>query len=103
MTPQRRTALWGLGIVSGLSILALGIYFTRLGLERANSLAGILGLFVGIIGLVLTFYSILQARGGAQSPSPQQVRMSQQSGSNSTNVQSARDINIGDNNKLGGS
>ncbi|MFG2354285.1 hypothetical protein [Streptomyces sp. NPDC048521] len=103
MTPQRRMWLWGLAAVTGLAMLALGIYFARLGLERANALSGILGLFIGIIGLALSLYSTLQVRSSTQSTPPQQTRMSQQSGSNSTNVQAAGDITIGNNNKLGGS
>ncbi|MFE1299868.1 hypothetical protein ACFW6K_20680 [Streptomyces sp. NPDC058733] len=103
MTPQRRTLLWGLGSITGIVMLALGIYFVRLGLARANALSGVLGLFVGIIGLALSGYSVMQARSSSQSASPRQVRMSQQGGNNSTNIQAAGDMTIGDNNKLGGS
>lgn len=85
-------------------MIALGAYFVRVGLDRSNAISGVLGLFVSIIGLAVSIISAIQGRAAMQSATPQgNARMSQQSGSNSTNIQAAGDMHIGDNNKLGGS
>ncbi|MDX2727700.1 hypothetical protein [Streptomyces sp. PA03-2a] len=102
MTPQRRMWLWILAAACGLISVGLGIYFIKIGINRASEVSGILGLFVAIFGLALSVYSILQANGTRSGNRAGSVRMTQSSGNNSTNIQSAGDVNIGDNNTLGG-
>jgi hypothetical protein len=85
-------------------MIGLGAYFVHIGLDRSNTISGVLGLFVSIIGLAVSIISAVQGRSAMQSASAQRhVRMSQQSGGNSTNIQAGGDMHIGDNNKLGGS
>ncbi|MCF3137050.1 hypothetical protein [Streptomyces olivochromogenes] len=100
--PQRRTWLWIMAVVGGLVTLGLGVYFIKVGLDQANQVAGILGLFVSIAGLLLSAYSVIQVSSAARVGNSGATRMTQSSGSNSTNIQSTGDITIGDNNKMGG-
>lgn len=83
--------------------MGLGAYFIHIGLDRSNSISGVLGFFVSVVGLAVSIFSLIQARSGWQGSSPQSIRMSQQSGGNSVNLQSGGDINLGDSNQLGGS
>lgn len=85
-------------------MIALGAYFVHVGLDRSNMISGVVGLFVSIAGLIASIISLIQARASVQPMSPRgTVRMSQQSGTNSTNIQAGGDMTIGDNSKLGGS
>ncbi|MGW5285262.1 hypothetical protein ACWERI_38505 [Streptomyces collinus] len=102
MTPQRRKQLWILGGTSGVALVCLGVYFVHIGLDRSNTLSGVLGFFASLVGLAISILSLLQVRPTSPTPTPQAGRMSQQSGANSINLQSSGDINIGDSNKLGG-
>jgi hypothetical protein len=102
MTPQRRMWLWILASVCGLTSVGLGIYFVKIGLDRASEVSGVLGLFVAIVGLVASIYSIVQANSARSGTQAGTVRMTQSGGNNSTNIQAAGDVNLGDNNTLGG-
>ncbi|WP_406372801.1 hypothetical protein OG788_21495 [Streptomyces sp. NBC_00647] len=103
MTPQqRRKALWITGAAIGVALAGLGIYFIHIGMDRSNAISGVLGFFASVIGLAVSVFSLIQARPSQQSNSPQSVRMSQQSGANSVNLQSGGDINLGDSNRIGG-
>ncbi|WP_329277890.1 hypothetical protein [Streptomyces sp. NBC_01451] len=102
MTPQRRMWLWIMVAICGLISVGLGIYFIKIGMDRASELSGILGLFISISGLAISIYSVTQARSSRHAAQAGNVRMTQTSGNNSTNIQSAGDVNIGDNNTLGG-
>jgi hypothetical protein len=82
-------------------MIALGIYFLHIGLERSNLIAGALGPFLAIIGIALSVVSIIQGRSSSTNRSPQ-PHQSQRSGNNSVNIQSARDIRIGNDNDFGG-
>ena len=88
--------------VGGLVALGLGVYFIKVGLDRANQVAGILGLFVSIAGLLLSGYSVIQASSAVRAGNSSGARMTQSSGNNSTNIQATGDITIGDNNRMGG-
>lgn len=94
--------LWVLAAACGLISVGLGIYFIKVGLDRANEISGTLGLFVAIAGLVASICSIVQANSTRHGVRAGHVRMAQNSGSNSINIQSAGDVNIGDSNTLGG-
>ncbi|MGC5001175.1 hypothetical protein [Streptomyces sp. DT203] len=96
-----RTWLWGTAVLAGLVMIGLGVYFVRVGLDESNAISGVLGLFVSIIGLAVSVFSVIQGRASLRAASQGQVRMSQHSGSNSTNIQSAGDMQIGNNNRFG--
>lgn len=107
MTAQNSTPtrawLWSSAAIVGLIMIGLGVYFTRAGLSRSNSIAGVIGLFVAILGLAVTVFTAVQARAAySRTNSSSTTRMSQQSGSNSTNIQAAGNLTIGDSNTLGG-
>ncbi|MBT2382082.1 hypothetical protein [Streptomyces sp. ISL-11] len=104
MTPQqRRRALWITSAVIGVTLVGLGAYFIHIGLNRSSSISGVLGFFVSAAGLAISIFSLIQTRPNQQGTSPRSVRMSQQSGANSINLQSGGDMNLGDSNQLGGS
>jgi hypothetical protein len=50
--------------------------------------------------LAISAVSVTQGRASLQTTGQGQIQMSQQSGSNSTNIQSGGDMQIGDNNKF---
>ena len=94
--------LWIAAATVGLISTGIGLYFIKIGLERASELAGIIGLFISIAGMAVSTYSTIQAGSAHRTSRAGNVRMTQSSGNNSTNIQSAGDVNIGDNNTLGG-
>lgn len=49
-------------VVTVLSATGLAIYFARVGLDRADKLASVLGTFVGLVGLAMAAYGLLQGR-----------------------------------------
>ncbi|MFD4591292.1 hypothetical protein [Streptomyces rubiginosohelvolus] len=101
MTSQSKAWLWGTAVLAGLVMVGLGVYFIHVGLDKSNTISGILGLFVSVAGLAVSVFSAIQGRAALQSTSRGQIRMSQQSGNNSTNIQSGGSMQIGDNNKFG--
>jgi hypothetical protein len=52
-------------LVIGLALVVLGIYFVRVGLDRASKLSEVLGAFSAVIGLGLAAWGILLARSAA--------------------------------------
>ncbi|MEV7201870.1 hypothetical protein [Streptomyces griseoluteus] len=101
MTSQSKAWLWGAAALTGLAMIGLGVYFVHVGLDKSNTISGILGLFVSIAGLAISVFSTIQGRATLRPASRGNIRMSQQSGSNSTNIQSGGDMQIGDSNKFG--
>ncbi len=105
MTRVQRMLLWGGLITTGVGLLVLGIYFFHMGLEQSSQISGIIGAFTGILGIAISAWGVALARGAANPPSarPQgsNIRQSQQSGNNSTNIQSGGDLTIGDRNEIG--
>ncbi|MER7566672.1 hypothetical protein ABTZ93_27435 [Streptomyces sp. NPDC097941] len=105
MAPQSNSTskawLWGTAILTGLVMVGLGVYFVHVGLDKSNTVSGIIGIFISIAGLTISVVSTIQGRASLRSTNQGQIRMSQQSGSNSTNIQSGGDMQIGDSNKLG--
>ena len=66
---MRRVA-WRIGgCLAGVLVTVLGVFLARQGLDRADKLASIVGLFVGIAGLVVALYSAWLAKAAAQRPS----------------------------------
>lgn len=59
----------------GLAAVGLGVYFAVVGLDEADKLAGVLGLFIAMAGLVLSVYGVVLARrtSGGSPPSPAQT------------------------------
>lgn len=94
--------MWGTAAAVGLAMIGLGAYFVHVGLNRSNTISGVLGLFVSILGLAVSIFAAVQGRAALPRANPNgATRMSQQSGANSTNIQAAGDMTIGDSNRFG--
>ncbi|WP_159043150.1 MULTISPECIES: hypothetical protein [unclassified Streptomyces] len=59
---SRRVRAWAGAVLGGLGLIALGVFFVRSGLESADRLASVIGVFVGIAGLALAAYGTVQTR-----------------------------------------
>lgn len=70
MTLSRRAKWWGAAGLLGLVLAGLGVYFAAVGLEEADRLASVGGLFVGLLGLALAAYGTYAARGATHPPAP---------------------------------
>lgn len=64
---------WTSAAVGGAALLALGVYFVVLGLDRADKLASVVGAFAALIGLVVSVYAVAVTRRGPARPSGQVV------------------------------
>ncbi|MGA5442726.1 hypothetical protein ACPCKW_24850 [Streptomyces griseoincarnatus] len=103
MTRSQRIAIWALATSFGLACLGLGIYLAKIGLEKANQVSGIVGLFVALAGLAISVWGAINTRTAMQSPNRsggEPLRQSQRSGDNSKNIQAGGDINFGDSNRF---
>jgi hypothetical protein len=58
----RRTAFLVALFLSGLAAAWLGLIFTQQGLERADQLASVIGVFIGLVGLAVATYGAWLAR-----------------------------------------
>ncbi|WP_143200005.1 DUF4337 domain-containing protein [Kitasatospora sp. CB01950] len=58
---------WLVWVGAGISVVGLAFFLWGEGLDRANQWAGVLGLFVGLAGLVLSVTGGIRGRGGGQS------------------------------------
>lgn len=62
----------GIVLTVGAAV-GMGIYFTAVGLDKANEVAGVLGAFIGLVGLALAFYGIASGRASGAPPSAGQL------------------------------
>ncbi|MFF0348928.1 hypothetical protein ACFYP0_14635 [Micromonospora arida] len=53
---------WVAGIVAGLGVTGVGVFFGVTGVEDANRWSGVLGFFVGVLGLAVAIYSAALTR-----------------------------------------
>jgi hypothetical protein len=73
MVKRRSPWVWLSLVAGGLMAGALGVTFIVLGLEEADQLAGVVGVFVAVAGLGVSVYGVMPARRGetrSQAPSP---------------------------------
>ncbi|MFC6082986.1 SET domain-containing protein [Sphaerisporangium aureirubrum] len=60
MAARGRKALkWAGGVLFAGAVIAMGVYFARVGLENADRTASVIGAFVGLTGLAVTVYAML--------------------------------------------
>lgn len=66
-----RVFLWGGAVATVAALVGLGVYFVHVGLDDADKLASVIGLFVAVAGLVASLYGLRldRRRGGEQSTS----------------------------------
>jgi hypothetical protein len=74
MTGRRRVALWAASTALGLALLALGVFFVVGGLDRADKTASVVGAFVGVGGLAVSVYGVVQTRRAPTQSNGQTVR-----------------------------
>jgi hypothetical protein len=65
-----RALAWAGGAVVVMTVAGLGAYLGVAGLSKANELAGVIGGFVGLAGLVVAAYGVVQAHKDAVTLSP---------------------------------
>ncbi len=69
-----RVLVWGGVVAAAAALVGLGGYLAGVGLERADKLAGVIGLFVALVGLGVSVYGLVAGRrggtagGGGESP-----------------------------------
>ncbi len=59
---SRRVVGWGGGVIALATMLVLALYLASAGLDKADKLASVLGLFVGLAGLAAAIYSLVGNR-----------------------------------------
>ncbi|WP_346041681.1 hypothetical protein [Actinomadura chokoriensis] len=59
---RRRALVWSGGGVAAAAAAGLGWYFAAVGLDKADKLASVTGVFVGLAGLCVAFYGALSDR-----------------------------------------
>lgn len=68
MALSRRAKWWIGALLFGLVLLGLGGYVVIIGLDQADKLSSVIGLFVGLVGLALSLYGTIAARNATPSP-----------------------------------
>ncbi|MEZ7126623.1 hypothetical protein ACBR40_14955 [Nonomuraea sp. AD125B] len=69
---RRRVLIGGGAVLAMAALVGLGIYFNRVGLDDADKLASVIGLFVAVAGLTMSGYGLVADKrggGGMQSRS----------------------------------
>jgi hypothetical protein len=74
-------------VVAVAALAGLGVYLARVGLEEADQVAGVLGLFVAVAGLGVAVWGLMGGRRAAD------VDQQVEAGGNSEAYQAGRDIN----------
>jgi hypothetical protein len=62
MMAARRVAVLGGVLLGGVALVALGVVFVAVGLDKASEISGVIGAVVGVAGLGLSGYGIVLAR-----------------------------------------
>ncbi|WP_214324614.1 hypothetical protein [Nonomuraea sediminis] len=53
-----RVLVWGGAVVAVAALVGLGVYFAKVGLEEADKLASVIGVFVALVGLGVAVYGL---------------------------------------------
>ncbi|MEV4456180.1 hypothetical protein [Microbispora sp. NPDC049633] len=56
--------VWGGAGVAVAALAALGVYLSQVGLDKADKLASVIGLFVALAGLGVAVYALIAERSG---------------------------------------
>jgi high-affinity Fe2+/Pb2+ permease len=59
---RRQVPVWGGVIVAVVALTWLGVYLAQVGLEKADKLASVIGLFIAAVGLGVTVYGLIASR-----------------------------------------
>ena len=60
-----RVLAWAGGTVAVAAAAGLGVYFAVAGLDKADKLASVASMYIGLAGLVAAVYGMVRARGDA--------------------------------------
>lgn len=60
-----RVLKWAGGLVAVAALVALGAYFAAVGLDKADKLASVIGVFVAVVGLAVSVYGMAADRRAA--------------------------------------
>ncbi|WP_156055975.1 hypothetical protein [Streptosporangium roseum] len=90
-----RAWAWGGGVAATATAVALGIYFDRVGLDKADKLASAIGLFVALAGLAVSVYGIIQTRRSGQAELRPEVHNQITGGVQHGTIYQGRDFSIG--------
>lgn len=71
---RKRVLVWTGTGAAVAAMAGLGVYFARVGLESADKLASVIGVFVGLIGLALAAYGLVPGRSPAAPPAGPEMR-----------------------------
>jgi high-affinity Fe2+/Pb2+ permease len=59
--------VWGGAVVTVLALVGLAVYLAEIGLGKANELSSVIGVFVAVVGLVMSGYGMVRERRRASS------------------------------------
>jgi hypothetical protein len=62
MAVSRRVGVLAVVFLAGAALVALGVVFVVVGLNKANEISGVIGGLTGLVGLGLSVYGIVLAR-----------------------------------------
>jgi len=74
---RRRVLIWGGASLAVGALVGLSVYFSRVGLDEADKLASVIGLFVAVVGLAISGYGLSTDRRGVERQ-PQALAQPQQ-------------------------
>jgi hypothetical protein len=66
MTGWQRVMVWIGAIAAGFALIGLGVYLVVIGLDRADKVASVIGMFAGLAGLALAAYGVVLTRRGLE-------------------------------------
>ncbi len=69
-----RAAKWGGGALAAVAVIGLGVYLTAAGLDKADKLASVIGVFIGLAGLATAVYGTVRDRRADPPPLPSAVK-----------------------------
>ncbi|GAA1635505.1 hypothetical protein GCM10009733_035780 [Nonomuraea maheshkhaliensis] len=67
---RKRVLVWGGAVVAVSAVAALAVYLARVGLDEADKLASVIGLFVALAGLGISIRGLTGGRPGDDPTSP---------------------------------
>ncbi|HSV67565.1 MAG TPA: hypothetical protein VLJ59_16880 [Mycobacteriales bacterium] len=101
MSRGQKIAAWSTPLITGVILVGLGVYFARIGLDRANKVVTVLGGLGGLAGLGIAVLGVILAR-SSSSPATAQPTVGDGSqivqgfsiGGDNIQIGKGRDINI---------
>jgi hypothetical protein len=100
MMAARRVAVLGGVLLGGVALVALGVVFVAVGLDKASEISGVIGAVAGVAGLGLSGYGIVLARrqqpGAVTAGAGSQVVSGSTIAGDNIQIGQARDVHLRD-------